>query len=173
MKYITALFMTIIGLCFSSYGDANTTNIVVEIIEFDCISHLDEFNQYSKEFNSKQPIHDCTSLISKLKSSELPQNILLRHSQAFSLGKKSSQSINLDGTRFSLEVIPIENSNLVELKIDYLKPVGEFENSMRTNTILEPGTTKLLSTDFQLGEGGGEVTSRIIKISFATIEISG
>lgn len=179
MKYITVLLIAIVSLCASSYGNSSVTNIIVEIIEFDCTDHPSLFEEFSNEYKPTDPFKSYTALLNKAKSSELPREIILRHKQALPDSGEITQSTELNGSKFELETMHANQPSALNIKLDYSKQFEgtELRDVMRTETVLLYAKPQTLFLSFETtsarSEDGTVVESKKIKSVQISIQITG
>ena len=179
MKYLTALLIAIVGLCISTYGESRSTNIVVEIIEFDCTDHPSLFRELSQEYKQTDPFKGHIPLLNKAKSSKLPREIILRHKQALLCGGEITQSTELNDSKFEIETIHANQPNALNIKLDYSKQFEgtELRDVMRTEIVLLYAKPQTLSLGFETAsarsEDGTVVESKKIKSVQISIQITG
>jgi len=172
MKSIPVILTTIISLAISSFGDPSSTNLVVEIIEFDCTAYPSLFNEYLEETNPKNLAKDYSPLFDKLKASELPKEFIIRHKHSLCNSPRSTHSTEINGVTFSLE---IENnqSGFMNIIWEYSKKNGDLS---RIQTVLLHGDTQitpLSETGSRQSANGAIVKTKKITIIKISEEITG
>ena len=163
MKRVSFLSIAFILLCISAFAESSSTNIIVEVIEFNCSTSQKLRDKFERDM--KIPLKDHSQLLAEFKSSTLPSKIVLHHEQKL-LGTGVVDSIiQTSGTKFLIKTSPIsESPNLIEVKIESSNPDQSFSYS----GIIQIGKTQFMNNGISSGD-----TGTIIHFSYCKLEISG
>ncbi|MHC4883302.1 MAG: hypothetical protein ACYTCV_12030 [Planctomycetota bacterium] len=174
MRQVVLLLISIIGISASSFGNTSTTNIVIEIIEFDCSDHPDLFNDYSQKFKDIER-YSQSCLFDELKRSDLPKEIILHHDQLLRNTSEVSQSTELNGSAFSLKTTQLKHPGVLGVSVYYSSQFGETEarDSAHAELIIAYGSSQIFSMNFETSSSNpeGDEIVEMKKIGIAQISL--